>query len=133
MDDAAIRTATPLELLLNANIKILRVGLCETESLHTAGKVLGGAYHPALGELCYCAFYLKRISEQLSSMSLPLSASVMVSVSPGKLSMAIGQKRCNVKAIKDKYPTLSLHFVEDSTLKDYSVRVDLIQEMKGSN
>ena len=131
--EAVKRTASSLELLLNANIRLLRIGLCETESLHQSGQLIGGAYHPALGELCYSEIYLNRIMKLLSVMNTFLQSSIKIAVAPGRLSMAIGQKRCNVKAIKEKYPNLSLYFAEDPTLIGYCVRVDLIQELKGSN
>lgn len=125
--EAAVRAASPLELFLNAQVKLLRVGLCETESLHTPGQIIGGAYHPAMGELCYSALYLKRILRVLSQMTLTNPLNLKVSVTPGKLSMVIGQKRCNDKAIREKYPITSLRFAEDSTLHGFDLRVDLIQ------
>ena len=124
---AAVRTAAPLELFLNAQVKLLRVGLCETESLHTPGQIIGGAYHPAMGELCYSALYLKRILSALSQMTLSNPLNLKVSVAPGRLSMAIGQKRCNDKAIRENYPINSLRFTEDSMLQGFDLRVDLIQ------
>ena len=132
VEDAVARSAAPLELLLDADVKLLRVGLCETESLHTAGQILGGAYHPALGELCYSALYLKRICASISQMNLQEHSNLKISVAPRKLSMAIGQKRCNYMAIRNRFPTVLLRFAEDPTLIGYAVRVDLIQEMKGS-
>jgi histone acetyltransferase (RNA polymerase elongator complex component) len=127
VEEAALRTATPLELFLNAQVKLLRVGLCETESLHAPGQIIGGAYHPALGELCYSAFYLKRIGRSLSQVPLTNHLNLKISVAPGKLSMAIGQKRCNDKAIRESFSIASLRFAEDPTLTDFDLRVDLIQ------
>lgn len=132
-NEAAERTALPLEALLNANVKLLRIGLMETESLHAPGQVIGGAYHPALGELCYSVLYRKQILSILSEMTLSEHSNLKISVAPGKLSMAIGQKRCNNRAIREEYPTYSLRFAEDPSLSDYAVRVDLIQQTKGSN
>ena len=40
-------------------IPILRLGLNPTEDL-SAGEAVGGAYHPALGELVYSRLYLDR-------------------------------------------------------------------------
>ncbi len=124
--EAAERCAEPLEILLDAGVKLLRVGLCESESLHAAGQIVGGAYHPALGELCYNALYRRRMVAALSAMNLPPHANLKISVAPGKLSMAIGQKRCNHTFLADTYPIGKLQFSEDPSLAGYGVRVDLL-------
>lgn len=132
VNDATRRTVSPLEALLEANVTLLRVGLMETESLHSSGQIVGGAYHPALGELCYSALFQKRIMNILSEMSLTEQSDLKISVAPGKLSMAIGQKRWNDRAIKENHPVNSLRFAEDPSLSGFAVRVDLIQQTKGS-
>ncbi len=126
--EAIERSIAPLEILQNAKIKLLRIGLCESESLHAPEQVISGAYHPALGELCYSALYRKRISKLLTSISPPPNVNLKISVAPGKLSMAIGQKRCNYTAIMNEFLPNSLKFVEDPTLSDQELRVDLLQQ-----
>lgn len=122
VEEAIDRSVSPLEILLEAKITLLRIGLCETEVLHTADSVLGGAYHPALGELCYSALYQKRIFALMRS--IPKHQNLIVSVAPGRLSMAIGQKRCNRIAIEEEFAPKSLRFAEDPTLTGFAVRVE---------
>lgn len=124
VEEAVSRSVTPMELLLDAGITLLRVGLCETEGLHGSDTVLGGAYHPALGELCYSALYQKRIFALMQS--IPQNQNLKISVAPGCLSMAIGQKRCNRIAIEKEFAPNSLRFVEDPTLTELAVRVELL-------
>lgn len=126
IEEAVQRTVAPMEILLDARIKLLRVGLCETETLHDPDQVVGGANHPALGELCYSALYQKRIMTILDQRPFPPYSNLKISVSPGKLSMAIGQKRCNHTAIISKYSLASLKFAEDPTLTGLAVRADLL-------
>lgn len=131
--EAAERTVAPMEILLDAHVKLLRVGLCETESLHAPGQVVGGACHPALGELCYSALYRKRMREAISRLALPNQSNLKISVAPGKLSMAIGQKRCNDTTIRKEYALASLKIVEDPALIGYELRADLLSSEKGSS
>ncbi len=55
-EEAAERCAPLLALLEARGVRLLRVGLCSSETLSSA-RVLGGANHPALGELCYSALF----------------------------------------------------------------------------
>lgn len=132
VEAAAERTVTPMELLLDASIKLLRVGLCETASLHKPGQVVGGACHPALGELCYAAFYRKRMRAEIAQLAPCERSNLKISVAPGKLSMAIGQKRCNYTAILNEFAPASLQFAEDPALVGFDLRADLLSQEKGS-
>ena len=59
----AVETCAPIAgLFLRAGIPILRLGLNPTESL-SGGEAVGGAYHPALGELVYARLYLESARE----------------------------------------------------------------------
>ena len=131
--EAIERTAPLLERFVEAKRKILRIGLCESESLHDPSEVIGGANHPAMGELCYSALYKNRIARQLSLMGVPPLSNLKISVAPGKLSMAIGQKRRNYIAIQDEFHPANLKFAEDPALTDFQVRVDLLSATKGSS
>lgn len=125
VEDAVARTVGPLEVFENANVKLLRVGLCETEGLRTDRTIVGGAYHPAMGELCYNALYFKRIAAKLCEMEIPPHAHLKLSVAPGKLSIAIGQRRRNLLALQKEFG-VRLQFAEDPTLTRYDLRADLL-------
>ncbi len=57
---AAVSVCAPIAVLFQeAGIPILRLGLNPTEAL-SGGEAIGGAYHPALGELVYGKLYLER-------------------------------------------------------------------------
>ncbi len=126
VDEAVRRSLSPLEIFLEAKVKMLRIGLCETESLHQPDQVIGGANHPAIGELCYSALYCKRIFSALDQIALPRHPNLKITVAHGRLSMAIGQKRCNANAIQEAYHPASLQFTEDPALTEWSISVDLL-------
>ena len=125
VEDAVARTVMPLDILLQNDVKLLRIGLCETDGLRDGTTVLGGAHHPAMGELCYNALYLHRISDLLRSMAPPKHSTVIITVAPGRLSMAIGQKRRNLLTLQEEIG-IRLRFAEDPTLSGFAVGGDLI-------
>lgn len=66
-DEAAWRAARLLMLFERAGVKVLRIGLCETDGLRSA-RVVGGAHHPALGELAYNELYRMKIEGLLADI-----------------------------------------------------------------
>lgn len=125
VEEAAERTVAPLEILEKGGVKLLRIGLCETEGLRDGKSVLGGAYHPAMGELCYNALYLRRISALLCEIAPPKNSTVKITVALGKLSMVIGQKRRNLLTLQEKFG-IRLRFAENPKLTDFGVNAELL-------
>ena len=103
VEEAVVRAARVLRILEEAGISCLRIGLCENEGLRS-GSVLGGAHHPALGELVRSRLYLERMQELLDEEPLPTQGSIAVfSVAPGAISQAIGQHRSNLHQLSQLY------------------------------
>ena len=72
-------------------------------------------------------------SEQLTRLQIPQNSNLKISVAPGKLSMAIGQKRRNYSFIQDEFHPADLKFAEDPPLDGFDLRVDLLLSTKGSS
>jgi len=81
-----------------AGIPVIRLGLNPPEAL-AGGGAAGGAYHPALGQLVYSRLYLLR-AERLLREARPAKAAVL-GVNGACLSLMVGQKRSNIKALKE--------------------------------
>lgn len=102
IDDAVDLCAELIDLFSAAEIPIIRLGLNPSESLHA--DVLAGAYHPALGELCYARWYQKR----MCALAVPLMPTerLVFFVHPTRLSVAAGQHRSNLAALRSQFPEL---------------------------
>ncbi len=98
----------------NAGIKIIRVGL------HSGGGVeegyAGGAYHPALRELCEGEIYYNIAKEKLASLE---KGSYVLSVAPGENSKMTGQKKRNIIRLRDDGFNCTVKVTEG--LKKYEV------------
>lgn len=81
----------------NAGIKIIRVGL------HSGGGVegdfAGGAYHPALRELCEGRIYYNYALGELEKLG---EGSYTLLVSPKEISKMTGQKKQNLTVLREK-------------------------------
>ncbi len=94
--DAVAVCADILPLFEAARIPVIRLGLNPTEELSHGGAV-GGAYHPALGELARSEMLRRQAAALL--LMVPPGASVTLGVAPERLSAMIGQHRANIAAL----------------------------------
>ena len=97
-----------LPLFDQAGIPVIRLGLNPTEEL-SAGAVLGGAYHPAFGELVKSRVLLNRARELLRG--IPPGGHVVLGVRSSLLSQAAGQHRCNLSALQREFSPSELRLV----------------------
>lgn len=106
VDEAAYRTARVMRILEDAGVKILRVGLCDSENLHT-GEYIAGPNHPAIGEIAASILYYEDIC---SAIDRKIARGVntrgrcaVIYVSDGAQSKAAGQKGKNKRVLAEKY------------------------------
>lgn len=123
-EEAAKRSAKVLRIFYKNNVDVIRIGLCETETLRNDTGATG-AYHPALGELCINEYYRVIIEESLKRINISDDSDITVYCSNGSLSKVIGQKKRNRKWIEDNYPVRSLQFKESEEVKDKDIKISV--------
>ena len=96
VEDAVAVCAQLVPLFEKANIPVIRLGLNPTEEL-SRGAAVGGAYHPALGELVRSRILLEKARALLAGTEP--GSRVTLGVNAAELSQMIGQKRQNVRAL----------------------------------
>lgn len=109
VEDAVRVCAKLVPMFRQAEIPIIRMGLNPTEDL-SGGDALGGAYHPALGELILSRIMLEKARSLLSSAA-PGSRAVL-GVNRSDVSKMTGQHRCNIKALMDEFSLRELKIHE---------------------
>ena len=108
--DDAVRVCAKLAKQFDmAGIPIIRMGLNPTEDL-SGGDAVGGAYHPALGELVRSRMMLDKASALLSGVKP--DSSVVLGVNKSDVSKMTGQHRCNITALCDRFKLKSLKIVQ---------------------
>lgn len=98
--DAVALCADILPLFRAAGIPVIRLGLNPTEEL-SGGAAVGGAYHPALGELVRSEILRREASSLLREV--PEGASVVLGVAPERVSAMTGQHRRNIAALTEGF------------------------------
>ena len=111
-----------LPVFESAGIPVIRLGLNPTEEL-SGGAVVGGAYHPALGELVKSRIWLRRMRAALNGIGEEVD--IIIHVPPAALSQAIGQKRGNVLALAEEYRLKSLKILPDAQISGENLRISV--------
>lgn len=118
VEEAVSRSADVLEVLICHGVPCRRIGLCESELLHSESTA--GPAHPAMGELVMGEVYLRRIC---AKMGKSRGRSVTVEVPAGRLSCAVGQRGRNREYLMRRFEMRDIRFAESTELFEYSVRV----------
>ena len=124
VDDAVAVCAKIVPVFNEAGIPVIRLGLNPTEEL-SGGSAVGGAYHPALGELVLSRIYLERLLPMLEPYRGPGTATV--AVHPSRVSVMVGQHRKNAEEIR-RIAGLRLKVVGDAAEKDEIRLVSVAKE-----
>ena len=131
IDDAIERTASVLDVFDRAGIPVIRVGLCSGENLSSPESVVGGANHPALGELAMGELMYRRICEEADRVIGGIDASgktMTVFVPRGATSRAVGQKKRNILRLNEKYckkhSINRIKILENSSIIGYNIIID---------
>ncbi len=120
LDEAVSRTADLLEIFAEAGIRVLRVGLQESETL--GGAVLAGPHHPAFGELALSEVFCRRMEK--AAEQFPAGEDLIISVPRGRLSAAIGQKKKNLERLFAKFRPKTIKVIEIDTIFGYNIRIE---------
>ena len=108
VEEAVEICAKLLPLFDAAAIPVIRLGLNPTEAL-SSGDAVAGAYHPALGELVKSRVLREKMAVLLQG--LPAGSRVLLAAPERQLSQALGQGRCNVQALEERFALRELKIV----------------------
>lgn len=84
----------------NAGIRIIRMGLQTTDEISPGAAVVGGPYHPAIGELAENRMFYKKLCRMVKDVT---ENEVTILCNPSEVSKVIGHKRSNARKIFDEY------------------------------
>ena len=119
LDEAVSRSADILEVFLNSDVECIRIGLCDSENLHSDKTYVAGPSHPSMGELVYGEIYYKKMCALLEDSTERYKIEFLVP--RGETSKAVGQKKRNIQRLKEKYGIKSAHVTEREDLPPYTV------------
>ena len=123
IDDAVYRSKEVMKIFRREGVECIRVGLCASENLTDDDKVIGGANHPALGELVIGELYFDDMCRQIEQEKKNIKDEICFSVPRGDLSKAIGQGGKNRERLMRKYGIKKIRFEEKDGAEGYPTLV----------
>ena len=99
-------------LFKDHGISVIRMGLQGSHDLAKPGSLVAGPYHPAFGHLVYSALFLDRMIDRLEAMGA-LPKRLNVRVNPRDVVRAVGERRKNIRVLKDRFQLEDLTVMSD--------------------
>lgn len=121
-EEAVLRTKEMYKILDETGIYIMRVGLKSTDIIGDGGAINGGTYHPAFRQLVESAIIRDKLEPQLLNLASSGAARVNVFTNSAWFSNLIGNNKENKVYFAEKFPSLSIRYGVDNSLKDGEVK-----------
>ncbi|MBQ9070330.1 MAG: radical SAM protein [Clostridia bacterium] len=121
LDDAVVRSAKAFEVFIKAGVKVLRIGLCDSENLHSDSTYYAGPNHAAIGELVESEYYYGRIVKLLADSNKENYSDLILNVAKGHTSRVIGQHKKNKIRLLQEHGIKTLKVVEKDEIIPYDV------------
>lgn len=126
VDEAAVRCAVVLDILEENNVKVIRIGLSDSENLHDSSTYVAGPNHPAMGELVRGEKYYIKMKALLEDYHGKVNGQGAVFyVSSGQVSAAVGQCGRNRDRILSEFNLKSIKICEKTGVLKYNILVDI--------
>ena len=120
VDEAVSRSANVLEIFSNYGVDCIRIGLCESENLHSDDTFVDGPNHPSIGEMVKSKLFLGKIERELSNHNYE---KIVICCPKGTTSQIIGNKKKNLKEIESKYGIKYVKVIEIKELENYEIKI----------
>ncbi len=141
LDEAVERSSRVLEIFEEKGVNCIRIGLCDSENLHSDTTYAAGPNHSALGELVMSRVFYNRMCRQievfLRENNLPTDVSLATDEEKstlssvkleiwcpnGTVSKVVGNKKENKEKINKKYGIKYVKAVENNDLLGYNIMI----------
>lgn len=130
IEEAVERSARVLEIFVKNNVQCIRIGLCESENLHSDTSFLAGPNSPSIGEMVKSRVYLSVIEQKLEELKHSLGEALFIEGAKGTASQIIGNKRRNIDELKIKFGFKYIKVKENADLMQYQIILREKEESK---
>lgn len=119
-EEAVIRSAKTLKIFVDNNVQCIRIGLSDSENLHSDETFVAGPNIPAIGEMVKSRLFYEIIREEISKTNFK---SIIIECAKGKTSQVIGNKRENIIKLKTEFDLKNIKVVETDILNQYDIKI----------
>ncbi len=123
LEDAVKRSAAVMKKFIDADVDVIRIGLCSSENLSGKDTYFSGPNHPAIGELVQNEIYYNTIESKLAELDKNIGDNVNIYIPKGTFSKVIGHKKNNQKRIEKTFSIFNINYIENENLAPYEITV----------
>ena len=121
-EEAIERSSGVYKIFSRSGIPVIRIGLCESESLSSDRTYKAGPNSPSLGEKIISRVYLDALTGYLSKKNVK-NDKIIILVAKGCTSKVVGHKRTNITYIKERFGFKEIKVREDNSLSGLDFQV----------
>ena len=123
IEEAVERTASLLNVFVKHRVPCIRIGLCESDNLHSDDTYLAGPNSPSIGEMVKSRVYRDVIINKLESLKRLSTQALIIECPSGATSQVVGNKRQNIIEIKNRYGLKDIKVKENADLMQYQIKI----------
>ena len=121
VDEAVVRSAAVLRVFNENNVKCIRIGLSDSENLHSEATYVAGPNSPSIGEMVKSRLLLEDEINRLDKIMCEQNTtffgkSLYIECNKRLVSQVTGHKRKNLTELKDRYGFKRVNVVENPNL-----------------
>ena len=124
LEVAVERSKNVFAVFLSHGVPCLRIGLCESENLHSDRSFVAGPNHSAIGELVMAALYRDRIFAALPREDLT-NRKLVITCPQGHVSRVVGHRAATKKELLSRCCLAAVRVEESPQMTEYTVNLTL--------
>lgn len=129
LDEAVERSAAVLKIFRENDVNCIRIGLSDSENLHSHETYLAGPNSPSIGEMVKSKLIFDDLCLDLSDLKERIANKVIYITCPrGLVSQIIGHKRKNIKELKNKFGLKDVLVLESANLDYKTINFEIKEE-----
>ena len=127
LEEAVQRSANVLKIFNEYGVPCIRIGLCDSDNLHSSDSFVAGPNSPSIGEMVKSRLFYDKICNELATGNFK---NVIITCAKGKTSQVIGNKQENLIKLRKKFELSSIKVVENYELTHYDIKIFEKEEEK---
>lgn len=126
LEEAVSRSAAVLKIFSRHGVPCIRIGLCDSENLHSEDTFVAGPNSPSIGEMIRSRLFYELICEKIDTLlseKNKIYREITVLCPPKTTSQIKGNKRENIKKLTSKYGFSRIDVREDLSVGENDVNI----------
>lgn len=127
LDEAVERSAAVYGVFKRNNVKCIRIGLSDSENLHSSDTYVCGPNSPSIGEMVKSKMIFDDICMQIGKRNC-VSRILCIECSRGLTSQVVGHRRKNINELKNRFGFSAIKVVENPDLEYEKIKFEIKEE-----